>query len=202
MPSSRPCRRAIATASVRLPAPVFAMIRETWTLAVLGDMNRAWAISWLVRPSASSSSTSASQPVSTSSRRRSRVVNPYRRAIAVARSSQGRAPRSAAICRPGAGARGRCRGQRPQWASASDRWVTARRGRGRAPPMSATPLPEPDGRRDPGTGRAAPRGPPSPPRLGLGRGHTRPLASLDLSATNPPPHGLGGTDPPASRPPR
>jgi hypothetical protein len=60
---SRPSRWAIAAASPRPVTPSLARILETWTLAVFGVMNSAWPICWLVRPSATSASTSASRGV-------------------------------------------------------------------------------------------------------------------------------------------
>ena len=60
---SRPSRWATAAASPRPATPSLARIRETWTLAVLGVINSAWPICRLVRPSATSASTSISRRV-------------------------------------------------------------------------------------------------------------------------------------------
>jgi hypothetical protein len=61
---SRPRRWAIAAASPRPATPSLARILETWMLAVLGVMNSAWPICRLVRPAATSASTSVSRRVS------------------------------------------------------------------------------------------------------------------------------------------
>jgi len=54
---------AIAAASTRPATPSLARMLETCTLAVLGLMNNAWAIWRLLRPAATSASTSASRGV-------------------------------------------------------------------------------------------------------------------------------------------
>ena len=56
----------MAAASVRLEAPSFVRMLETWTLAVLAEMNSLAAISRLLSPSASRRSTSCSRGVSPS----------------------------------------------------------------------------------------------------------------------------------------
>jgi hypothetical protein len=71
--TSRPRRRATATASVRPAASSLARMLETWTLTVLALMKSCWAISRLLRPSATSVRTSFSRAVSGSSRREAGV---------------------------------------------------------------------------------------------------------------------------------
>src|SRR5882757_8608181 len=62
-PPVTPRRCTTAAASTRPPTPSLARMLETCTLAVLGLMNRACAISGFERPSASSTSTSRSRSV-------------------------------------------------------------------------------------------------------------------------------------------
>src|SRR5262249_34901671 len=52
---------AIAAASTRPAAPSLARMLETWTLAVLGLMNNAWAVWRVVGPAATSAGTSPSR---------------------------------------------------------------------------------------------------------------------------------------------
>src|SRR5262249_58346554 len=60
---SRRRRWAIAAASTRVWTSSLARMLETWTLAVLGLMNKAWAIWRLLRPDATRASTSHSRRV-------------------------------------------------------------------------------------------------------------------------------------------
>src|SRR4029450_3056372 len=62
-PQPRPRRWAMAAASTRPAAPSLARMLETCTPTVLGLMNSAWAIWRLLRPAATSASTSASRGV-------------------------------------------------------------------------------------------------------------------------------------------
>src|SRR4029453_13296446 len=62
--SSRPARRGGAGAAARAVAPSLASRRDTGTLAVFSLMNSTSPICRLVRPSATSASTSASRGVS------------------------------------------------------------------------------------------------------------------------------------------
>jgi hypothetical protein len=63
---TRPRRCAVAAASPRLVTSSLARMLETCTLAVLAEMNSSPAISRLLRPSATSRSTSSSRGVSPS----------------------------------------------------------------------------------------------------------------------------------------
>src|SRR5690349_17295177 len=64
--SKRRRRCALAAASQRLPTPSLPRTLDTWTLAVLGEMNSTPAISRLLRPAATRRSTSSSRSVSPS----------------------------------------------------------------------------------------------------------------------------------------
>src|SRR5262249_33137747 len=59
-----PARWAMAAASVRLAAPSLARMFDTWTLAVLAEMNSSAAMSRLLRPPATRRATSAPRPAS------------------------------------------------------------------------------------------------------------------------------------------
>ena len=91
---SRPRRWARAAASTRLVTSSFAMIRETCTLAVFGEMNSCSAIRLLLCPSATSRSTSRSRAVSRSAPAPPWPVvrRPTRRARVAAASTSGTAP--------------------------------------------------------------------------------------------------------------
>ena len=87
----RPRRWASAAASTRLVTSSLAMIRETCTLAVFGEMNSCSAIRLLLCPSATSRSTSCSRAVSRSAPGRpGRPRRPTRRARVAACSASGR----------------------------------------------------------------------------------------------------------------
>src|ERR1700750_988350 len=60
---TRPAAWATAAASVRVEASSLVRIRETWTLAVFGEMYRRFAIAQLVAPWATRLSTSRSRSV-------------------------------------------------------------------------------------------------------------------------------------------
>jgi hypothetical protein len=103
---SRPRRWAMAAASTRPAAPSLARMLETCTPTVLGLMNNAWAIWRLLRPAATSASTSTSRGVRPScaagaGAAAAGTVAPAggvrsrraRRASALTSASRGRAPR-------------------------------------------------------------------------------------------------------------
>ena len=93
----------MAAASVRLAAPSLPKILDTCTLAVFGVMNSTAAISRLLRPAASSRSTSRSRLVSeasTSPSRRSSGTVPIlaRRERSASAARSGRARSRSAAC--------------------------------------------------------------------------------------------------------
>src|SRR4249919_3785880 len=71
---TRPAAWAKAAASVRVLASSLVRIRDTWTLAVLGEMNSREAIARLVAPTARRHSTSRSRCVSAQKTRWTRAL--------------------------------------------------------------------------------------------------------------------------------
>ena len=67
---------ALAAASPRLATPSLPRMLDTWTLAVLGEMNSSPAISLLLRPAATRRSTSSSRSVSPSPSRTASAAPP------------------------------------------------------------------------------------------------------------------------------
>ena len=132
-----PAACAYAAASVRVSAPSFARMWETWTLAVFGEMNSRVAIAQFVAPAATRQSTSRSRSVSEATFCSARA-EPADGIGAPGGSSHrlGRAGRTAR-----AASRARPRGRRASRATTCSRAATrSRRSRAGASPDVRAPL--------------------------------------------------------------